>query len=422
MKRIAFLLIASLAIVLSNSSGSETLTSETLLPLHNSKDAYTPAMAYGKKGCLVVWQSGRTGEGSMVKSLLYGADLVACRVDMNGKPLDKEPIVLSSATDLQEKPHLAFGDNLFLAVWQDLRNGKDYDIYAARVTLEGKVLDKEGILVSGLRHNQCIPKVAWDGKAFQVVWQDFRSNVSYEIYGARVSTTGKVLDPEGLLLKKRFKSSTDGGSRYSPAIASRGEGESLVLWCSHWRGGHSGGVMVKEGQVVDENANTFAGRKKKKDGPTTQSHPISLAAGPDGFFASWMSFVPSGRGGGTRDSNAMVLGKSGKHMKYLFLAGKQHYIRQSDVIWDGSAYSAGWIERIVVKRGQAPHDAVFLTRISQQGEPVGPVHAMAGTFESPASKPTVATDGKGTTFIAYERHPKTGDVPIKIAFRMLRAK
>ena len=112
MKRIAFLLIASLAIVLSNSSGSETLTSETLLPLHNSKDAYTPAMAYGKKGCLVVWQSGRTGEGSMVKSLLYGADLVACRVDMNGKPLDKEPIVLSSATDLQDKPHLAFGDKL----------------------------------------------------------------------------------------------------------------------------------------------------------------------------------------------------------------------------------------------------------------------------------------------------------------------
>ncbi len=416
--------------------GGEQLSTETLLPLHQGKDAYTPAAAFGPAGagkgvCLVAWQSGRMGEESLVEHLVYDADLVACRVGADGKPLDTKPFIVSQAKDLQERPSIAFGpatsstgsgqgSGVFLVVWQDLRNGKDYDVYAARVTPEGKVLDAEGIAVSSLAHNQCLPRVAWDGKNFQIVWQDFRSGVSYEIYGARVSPGGKVLDPQGECLMKRYHSLA-GGDRYAPAIASSGDGKSLVLWCSHWRGKVSGGVMVADGKVVNDKAYVYAG-DGRRHGPGGESHPVSLAAGPKGYLSAWMTFVPAGRGVGARDSTAMVLDKTGKHKKYLFLAGKQHYTRQTHVTWDGAAYSAAWIERVVVKRGQAPHDGVFLARISQSGEAIGPVRSMGGTFETPTSKPVVASDGKGTTFIAYERHPKTADVPIKIAFRVLRAK
>jgi hypothetical protein len=31
----------------------------------------------------------------------------------------------------------------------------------------------------------------------------------------------------------------------------------------------------------------------------------------------------------------------------------------------------------------------------------------------------VASDGSGTTLVAYERHPERADVPIAVGFRML---
>jgi len=43
-----------------------------------------------------------------------------------------------------------------------------------------------------------------------------------------------------------------------------------------------------------------------------------------------------------------------------------------------------------------------------------------GRREESALYTDVASDGIGTTLIAYEWHPETGDVPIKSAFRILR--
>jgi len=79
-------------------------------------------------------------------------------------------------------------------VWQDLRNGKDYDTYAARVTSDGKVLDPEGIAVAVAKDNQCQPVVCWDGTAFQVAWRGFAitRGDAYDIWGGRVSTDGGI--------------------------------------------------------------------------------------------------------------------------------------------------------------------------------------------------------------------------------------
>ena len=66
-----------------------------------------------------------------------------------------------------------------------------------------------------------------------------------------------------------------------------------------------------------------------------------------------------------------------------------------------------------------PAEVVFTTRVSSDGTPGAPVH-VAGTAGTPAIKPAVASDGAGVTLIAYEKHPSKGDVPIKIAFRVLK--
>jgi hypothetical protein len=96
-------------------------------------------------------------------------------------------------------------------VWQDLRSGKDHDLYCARVTREGKVLDADGTLLVGGAHNQCFPAIAFGraspsgsatarGGDCYVAWLDARHWPEYRVYGGRVSPRGKLLDAGGVEL------------------------------------------------------------------------------------------------------------------------------------------------------------------------------------------------------------------------------
>ncbi len=99
--------------------------------------------AYGNGTFLASWQSGRVATGDLCSSSPnFIGSIVAARLDKAGKVLDQQPFVISDAADLQERPSVAYGGGVFVVVWQDLRNGKDWDVYAARVSSDGKVLDK----------------------------------------------------------------------------------------------------------------------------------------------------------------------------------------------------------------------------------------------------------------------------------------
>ncbi|MCY3020663.1 MAG: hypothetical protein NTW87_16720, partial [Planctomycetota bacterium] len=102
----------------------------------------TPAVAFGQGTYLAVWREGWHGKGG-------AARIYAARLSAEGKLLDGKGIEVAPAqAGVQERPRVAFGGGVFLVVWQDFRNGKDYDILAARISPEGKVLDREPILVA----------------------------------------------------------------------------------------------------------------------------------------------------------------------------------------------------------------------------------------------------------------------------------
>ena len=122
-----------------------TVGMEMVLPA-SPQSAHWPSVAYGDGKYLVVWHSGVSGLGE-------GSHIYACRLDETGRVLDPRPFVVCKAPQWQERPRVAWGKGSWLVVWGDLRNGKDYDVYGARVSADGKVLDLDGILIATGEHN-----------------------------------------------------------------------------------------------------------------------------------------------------------------------------------------------------------------------------------------------------------------------------
>jgi len=103
----------------------------------------------------------------------------------------------------------------WLVVWQDLRNAgtTTNDIYAARLSGSGVVLDNGGIAISTAVNNQSSPAVAANGPDWLVVWRDNRSGGSYDIYGASVNGSGAVLDAAGFAINTNLE------NQLNPAVA-----------------------------------------------------------------------------------------------------------------------------------------------------------------------------------------------------------
>lgn len=142
-----------------------------------------PVAAYDGKGTyLLVWQQGRFYHQSQ------SADIVAARVDAGGRVLDRQPIFVCNVDASQEQPRVAYAGGRFLVVWHDLRNGRDWDVYGARVNAEGKVLDPGGFLVAGGPQNQASPVVAAADDGFLVVWQHYAGH--YQLHASRVPAAG----------------------------------------------------------------------------------------------------------------------------------------------------------------------------------------------------------------------------------------
>src|SRR5207244_336680 len=106
--------------------------------------------------------------------------------------------VLGDAPGNQVEPAAAFDGTNYLVVWDDERASADgtKDIYGARVTPDGTVLDRVGFAISTANDDQFAPAVAFDGTNFLVVWGDQRGATT-DVYGARVTPDGTVLDPNG---------------------------------------------------------------------------------------------------------------------------------------------------------------------------------------------------------------------------------
>ncbi len=389
--------------------GAEDLTPEAFLPRHEKTHAHEPSAAFGKDVFLVVWRAGMN----------EAADIVGLRLDKTGKALDSKPFVVSGAKDCQERPRVASNGKGFLVVWQDLRDGKDWDVYAARVSPDGKVLDADGILVAGGENNQCEPAVCSDGKVFQTVWRQWNKRGGYDIHGTRVSPSGQVLDGPGgvFLVNPKMSGGRQQISMCTPGVGALPDGtlvagaqlrKTLRLW------------TMRDGKVAGKVA-TVPGDKYNDE--------AMFASDGKGLLAVWTTLmIGGGRSSGGKSSGLLLIrGPSDLAGQPKSLGTSKPartdtpHVRHPVPAWDGKSYVVAW-DNECMGAGKVRFDAVFLRRIGADGKGLGPDQRIAGEQGSPAFRPAVASDGKGTTLVFYERHPATGKEPIKIGVRLLRAK
>ena len=219
--------------------------------------AMEPAVASAGSDYLVVWTDGRSSPYD-----IYGA-----RVQGDGTVMDSGGIPISTAPDFQFNPAVSSDGTNYLVVWQDLREVKASEIYAARVNREGIVLEPNGFPISAGTNAQGWPAAAFNGKDFLVVWTQARESVERQgdICGARVSTDGLVLDPATISISRAPN------AQNLPAVASAGS-DFLVIWAD-------------TRNTVTTNGNTFGGEiygaRVNADGGVLD---------PDGFQISNLAF------------------------------------------------------------------------------------------------------------------------------------
>ena len=139
-----------------------------------------------------------------------------------GTILDPEEIRIAVAPNLQRRPDVAFGGQNYLVAWDDERSTVYRDVYAARVSPDGIVLDPDGIPISTGGCCRFSPAVAFESGNYLVVW--VHPAELTDIRGARVSPDGVVLDETG------FPISSAAGWQWTPAVATDGADYFVVWW------------------------------------------------------------------------------------------------------------------------------------------------------------------------------------------------
>jgi hypothetical protein len=152
------------------------------------------SVAFDGTNFLVVWEDERDG----------GRDVFGARVSLQGEILDPVGIPICTYQGDQSEVEVAWGGENYLVVWQDWREGA-WMVYGARVDADGNVLDPDGFPIAGGEEWVGSPAVASDGTNFFVVWSHFKPETFYDMYGTRVTPDGEVLDLGGILISATYQ-------------------------------------------------------------------------------------------------------------------------------------------------------------------------------------------------------------------------
>ncbi|MBV9953044.1 MAG: hypothetical protein JO291_13920 [Acidimicrobiia bacterium] len=238
---------------------------------------------------LVAWQDGRSGTST---------DIYGTKVTSTGTISSPSGVAISTAVRDQRRPNVASDGSNWLVVWGDRRpSDGNMDVYSTRVTSAGAVANPSGVAVSTAAHDQSNPVVAFNGTTYMVVWSDYRSNTSLDIYGSRVNTSGTALNASGIAISKRT-----GVTEASPYLSAIGA-NFLVAWQDN----RNGSFDIYSTRVSETGSVLSANGVKVTGAAFDQSTPAVDVNAGNQFLVIWGDT----RSGGTSDIYANRVSNTG---------------------------------------------------------------------------------------------------------------
>jgi beta propeller repeat protein len=234
-------------------------------------------IADGAGGAFLAWTDYRRGERN--------PDIYAQRVDGSGQSLwPKDGLLVCGAPDVQKSPTLTKDiEGGVIIAWTD-KGGGSYDIYAQRVSKEGKPLWlTDGIPISQSPRTQQDPII----KNQLVVWEDYRYG-NWDIYANSLSLQGKLLwGEDGVPVVSQPL------TQYAPQVAIMGKYGNIIAW-EDYRNGKQYEVYM---QLLNENGQTLWAQNGFNVRSTDGARAPKLLAFPgrNSFLVVWDDYTGGGK-------------------------------------------------------------------------------------------------------------------------------
>ncbi|MFO7650436.1 MAG: T9SS type A sorting domain-containing protein [bacterium] len=362
--------------------GNAQMLDTAVAPMLVPAQLFSASAAFDGTNWLVVWEH-QTSR----------SDIYCARVNQSGQVLDPLGIPVATAPGYQLFPRVEFDGNNYLIAWEDWRGGRYADIYAARVSPAGTVLDYNGFPVSTAQNDQWHPSVGFDGANWLVVWEDFRDGEQFDIWGARVDPQGNVLEPGGRRI------SPAGVPETGPVLARSGD-TLLVCWTTWPQILAEAGIYARridnQGNIIDVTPLTIIDRDSVEYAP-------AVTGGPGGWLVTWID---------TRAANDDVygarVGLDGAVLDPVGIAistaaGEQ---RPWSVAFDGTNYVTAWSDR---RTGDTSD--IYLARITPAGTVLDPAGIAVCTAAGNQEGPVLAAAPAATLIVwdddRDEQHTRT---------------
>ncbi|MCP3105122.1 hypothetical protein LZ198_40270 [Myxococcus sp. K15C18031901] len=379
-------------LLLSENSGLRLRASDLVLlggfPISTGRNPFGGMAAFDGQQFLVVWTDFRNGSNN--------PDVFAARVSVDGVVLDRPNLPIAVAAGRQEAASVASTGQGFLVVWQHETANQVTDVFAAPVSSEGVVGAAAPLgAAASASVQEKLPGVASDGSTYFVVWHGVAPGATSVVSGARVSASGGALDTAQLL-------SAEVSMEYTPAVAFA-EGVHLVVWADD-RGTRGKafdilGARVRDsdGVVLDAPALRIATTPRLETAP-------SVATDGTQFLVVFQS-RPTGS---SADTDILAVRVRASDGAVLDATPRPLFAASLDQDEPSVAYGEGYF--LVAWADTRPggfYSTIYFTRVraadGQVMEPLG----VAFSASSSQSRPVVAYGG-GHFLVAYEESRSNG--------------
>jgi hypothetical protein len=175
----------------------------------------------GAGGAFIVWYDGRTGATDIYAQRVLATGAIAAGWPAGGLK------VCGAAHDQTFPSICADGIGGAIFAWQDYRSGADANIVAQRVSAAGAPRwTVDGVTLCAAANEQTLPRVVADGLGGAIaVWRDLRNGADDNLYTRRISAAGTPMwTPDGVAV------CTAASQQEYPVMIADGSGGAIMAW------------------------------------------------------------------------------------------------------------------------------------------------------------------------------------------------